>query len=286
VVNVISHAPADAAAISETLITHPAVRRVNFTGSTRVGRIVAQLCARELKPVLLELGGKAPLLVLEDADLEAAVAAAVFGGFAHEGQICMSTERVLVHESIADAFVARLAERVSRLPAGDPRREDVVLGSLVDRSAVERLERLVHDAVARGAKLVTGGRFEGTTIPGTVLDRVTPEMAIFCEESFAAQISVTRVASDDEAVELANAGTHGLAAAIFSRDAARALVLAKRLRSGICHINGPTVHDEPQMPFGGTGDSGYGRFGGRAAVDAFTELRWITLQTGPRSYPF
>jgi acyl-CoA reductase-like NAD-dependent aldehyde dehydrogenase len=286
VVNVVTHDPKDAEAIAEGLISHPAVRRVNFTGSTRVGKIIAGIGAKYLKPVLLELGGKAPLLVLDDADLDAAVDAAVFGAFANSGQICMSTERLIVDEKVADPFAAKLAKRVAALPAGDPRRGEFVLGSVVGKPTVERVQKLVNDAVAQGAKVLCGGESDGTIMKGIVVDRVTPDMALFREESFGPQVSITRVKSVDEAVKLANDTEYGLAASIFSRDIARALEVAKRIESGICHINGPTVHDEAQMPFGGVKASGYGRFGGRAGIHEFTELRWITIQTTPRHYPF
>lgn len=287
VVNVVTHDPKDAESIGEALIAHPAVKRINFTGSTRVGRIIAMLGARHLKPVLLELGGKAPLLVLADADLDAAVDATVFGAFANSGQICMSTERVIVDERVADEFAAKLAKRVASLPTGDPRQGDFVLGSVVGRPTVERVQHLVRDAVSRGAKVLCGDDFpEGTIMKGVVVDHVTPEMAIFREESFGPQVSITRVKSDDEAVRVANDTEYGLSAAIFSRDIAKAIQLARRIESGICHINGPTVHDEAQMPFGGVKASGYGRFGGKAGINEFTELRWITIQTVPRHYPF
>lgn len=287
VVNVVTHDPKDAEPIAEALISHPAVKRINFTGSTRVGRIIAMLGAKHLKPVLLELGGKAPLIVLEDADLDAAVAATVFGAFANSGQICMSTERVIVDEKIADTFAAKLAKRVAGLPAGDPRKGEFVLGSVVGKPTVERVQHLVRDAVAKGAKVLCGDEaVDGTIMKGVVVDNVTPDMALFREESFGPQVSITRVKSADEAVKMANDTDYGLSAAIFSRDIAKALELARRVESGICHINGPTVHDEAQMPFGGVKASGYGRFGGRAGIHEFTELRWITIQTAPRHYPF
>jgi len=285
IVNVITHRQEDAEPIAEALIAHPAVRRINFTGSTRVGRILAQIAARHLKPILLELGGKAPLLVLDDADLDAAVNATVFGAFANQGQICMSTERVIIDQKVADEFASRLARRVAALPVGDPSGH-VVLGSVVGIETVQRVQRLVADAVARGARVLAGGESQGTIMHGIVVDHVTPEMALFHEESFGPQVSITRVSSDQEAVRLANHTEYGLTAAVFSRDIARALHLARQIESGICHINGPTVHDEAQMPFGGTKASGYGRFGGKAAIDQFTELRWITIQSGVRHYPF
>ena len=287
VVNVITHEAKDAAAVSEALIGHPAVRRVNFTGSSRVGKLVAQTAAKYLKPVLLELGGKAPLLVLEDADVDAAVSATVFGAFANSGQICMSTERAIVHERVADEFSAKLAQRVAALPFGDPRQGEVVLGSVVGRSAVERVEKLVAEAVALGARVVAGGGpTAGTLMKGVVVDHVTPKMELFREETFGPHVSIIRVKSAEEAVRVANDTEYGLSAAIFTRDIARGIELAKRIDAGITHINSPTVQDEAQMPFGGVKASGYGRFGGRAGIAEFTELRWITIQTTPRHYPF
>jgi len=286
IVNVITHDARDAGAVSEALISHPAVRRVNFTGSSRVGKIVAQTAAKYLKPVLLELGGKAPLIVLEDADIDAAVSATVFGAFANQGQICMSTERVLAHEKIADEFAAKLAKRVAALPSGDPRQGEFVLASVVGKPTVERVQQLVGDAVKAGAKVLVGGEVSGTIMKGIVVDHVTPAMTLFREESFGPQVSITRVKSAEEAVALANDTEYGLSAAIFTRDIARGIELAKRIDTGICHINSPTVQDEAQMPFGGVKASGYGRFGGRAGVAEFTELRWISVQLGPRHYPF
>jgi acyl-CoA reductase-like NAD-dependent aldehyde dehydrogenase len=286
VVNVVTHAAKDAAAVVEAMIAHSAVRRVNFTGSTHVGRSVALIAAKYLKPVLLELGGKAPLLVLADADIDAAVNATVFGAFANQGQICMSTERVIIDETVADEFAAKLAARVAALPSGDPRLGEVVLGSVVGQPTVDRVQRLVSDAVAHGAKLLTKGGVQGTVMQGLVVDHVTPEMPLFREESFGPQVSITRVKTLEDAIRCANDTDYGLSAAVFSRDIGKALEVAKRIDSGICHINGPTVHDEAQMPFGGVKGSGYGRFGGKAALEQFTELRWITIQTTPRHYPF
>jgi len=286
VVNVITHEPKDAEAVAEALISHPAVKRVNFTGSTRVGKIIAALAAKYLKPVVLELGGKAPLIVLDDADIDAAVNATVFGAFANSGQICMSTERVIVHEKVADEFATKLAKRVAALPSGDPRKGDFVLGAVVGKPTVDRVLKLVQEATAKGAKVLCGGESDGTIMKGIVVDKVTPDMSLFREESFGPQVSISRVKSADEAVQLANDTEYGLSAAIFTRDIARGIELAKRVESGICHINGPTVHDEAQMPFGGVKASGYGRFGGKAGVNEFTELRWITVQTTPRHYPF
>ena len=286
VVNFVTNAPADAGPIVEAMIAHPKVRRVNFTGSTRVGKVIAASCAKYLKPVVLELGGKAPLLVLADADLDAAVDAAVFGAFANSGQICMSTERIVVDRRVADAFVNRLAARSVELPLGDPRNGPVVLGSVVDMSTVERCNALIDDALAKGATLLCGGKADSTLMPATLLDHVTADMRIYHDESFGPVKGIVRVDGDEEAIACANDNEFGLSSAVFSRDIARAMNVAKRIESGICHVNGPTVHDEAQMPFGGVKGSGFGHFGGKAGIAEFTDLRWITVQTTPRRYPF
>ena len=286
VVNVVSTDVKDAESVAEALISHPAVKRINFTGSTRVGRILALLAAKYLKPILLELGGKAPLIVLADADIDAAVDATVFGAYANAGQICMSTERVIIERGVADDFAAKLVKRVAALPVGNPNEGEFVIGSVVGPATVERIGRLIADAQKHGAKLLVGGGAKGTIMHGIVVDHVTPAMALFREESFGPQVSITRVDSVDAAVRLANDIDYGLSAAVFTRDLARGFEVARRIESGICHINGPTVHDEAQMPFGGVKASGYGRFGGKAGIEAFTELRWITIQTAPRHYPF
>ncbi|WP_413043143.1 aldehyde dehydrogenase [Pseudomonas sp. YJ42] len=285
VVNVISNAPEDAPAIVARLIANPLVRRVNFTGSTHVGRIVGEQAARHLKPALLELGGKAPLLVLDDADLDAAVEAAAFGAYFNQGQICMSTERLVVDAKVADAFVEKLANKIASLHAGDPQDATSVLGSLIDASAGQRIKALVDDALSKGARLVAGGQLEGSIMQATLLDGVTTEMRLYHEESFGPVAVVLRGDGDEELLRLANDSEFGLSAAIFSRDVSRALTLAQRVESGICHINGPTVHDEAQMPFGGVKASGYGSFGSKASIDFFTQLRWVTVQNGPRHYP-
>ena len=285
VLNVITNAPADAPALIEALIAHPAVRRVNFTGSTRVGHIIAQLAAKYLKPVLLELGGKAPMVILDDANIDAAVAAAAFGAFMHQGQICMSTERIVVDEKIADDFVAKFATKAGTLVAGDPRKNETPLGSLIGKDAAERIQGLIKDAVGKGAKIVAGGRVDGTLMSATVVDRVTSAMRIYSEETFGPIVAVVRVNGVDEAVRVANDTEYGLSAAVFGRDIARTLGVARRIESGICHINGSTVNDEAQMPFGGVKASGYGRFGGKAGVAEFTDLRWITINTEKPHYP-
>jgi len=287
VVNYITNAPADAGAVVEAIVAHPAVRRVNFTGSTKVGKIIAMTCAKYLKPVVLELGGKAPLVVLDDADIDDAVNGAAFGCFANSGQICMSTERIIVDQKIADEFVKRFADKARNLPVGDPRKPDpVVLGSVIGMSTVEHCNALIDDALAKGAKLLCGGKSDTTLMPATLLDHVTPAMRIYHEETFGPVKAIVRVRNTEEAIACANDNEYGLSAAVFGKDIARAFNVARKIDSGICHVNAPTVHDEAQMPFGGVKGSGLGRFGGKAGIAEFTELRWVTVQTTPRHYPF
>ena len=283
VVNFIIHAPEDASAVVETMVAHKAVRRVNFTGSTRVGKLISLMCAQHLKPALLELGGKAPFVVLDDADIEQAVDAAAFGAFMHSGQICMSTERIVVDTTVADEFCERLTSKARELkasPEGSP------IASVVDMATVVRCNALIDDALGKGAKLLCGGKASTTLMAPTLLDHVTAAMRIYSEESFGPVKAIVRVNGVEEAVSCANDNEYGLSAAVFGRDKARALRVGQCIESGICHINGPTLHDEPQMHFGGVKNSGIGHFGGQSGIDAFTELRWVTLQTTQRHYPF
>jgi vanillin dehydrogenase len=285
VINLVSNDREDAVAVVDELVAHPAVRRISFTGSTRVGRIIAEAAARHLKRVLLELGGNAALVVLADADLERAVAAATFGSFLHQGQICMSTERVVIDRAVADRFAQLLAERARSLRVGDPREPDTQIGPLVDDDALTRVSEHVEDAVSKGARVLAGGTATGRYFEPTVLMGVTADMRIYDEESFGPVVAIVPVDSVEEAVRVANDTEYGLSAAVFSGDVDTAMDVARRLETGICHINDATVHDEPPMPFGGVKASGWGRFGGTAALEEFTELRWITIQDGPRQYP-
>lgn len=285
VVNLVSNAPGDAEDIVEALVAHPAVRRINFTGSTRVGRIVAQIAARHLKPCLLELGGKAPMVVLADADLDHAVEAACFGAFFNQGQICLSTERIILVDEVADAFAERFAARARQLKAGDPRIGGLSLGPMIGREAVQRVRGLIDDALSKGGRLLAGGTIHDSFMDATVIDDVDPRMRLYHEESFGPVAALIRVRDVEEAVTVANDCQYGLAACVFGRDLGRAVAVARRIDSGICHINGATVSDDPQAPFGGVKASGYGRFGGQSAVDAFTELRWITVNPSRSPYP-
>lgn len=285
VLNVLTNAPVDAAEVVDELIAHPQTRRVNFTGSTKVGRIIAEKAGKYLKRVLLELGGKAPMIVLGDADIDAAVAAANFGAFMNAGQICMSTERIVAERPVAETFANKLAAKASTLKVGDPLRPDTQIGSVINKVAITRVQELVDDAVAKGAKMLCGGKADGTCYQPTVLFGVTPKMRIYGEESFGPVVSIVIADTDQDALHIANDTEYGLSSAVFSRDVNKALRFAEQLQTGICHINGSTVHDEPQMPFGGVKDSGYGRFGGKAALEEFTELRWVTIRRTPTPYP-
>jgi len=285
VVNLITNDPADAAEVVGALVEHPLTAHVNFTGSTRVGRIIAAKAAPLLKPTLLELGGKAPLVVLADADLDAAAAAASFGAFMNSGQICMSTERIVVDATVREELERGLAERAKALAAGDPFDPGTPIGPLVDGAAAGHVAELVDDARAKGARVLAGGGCDGALHEPTVLADVTPAMRIYAEESFGPVIAILSADGVDDAVRIANDSGYGLAAAVFGRDTERALSVAARISSGICHVNGATVHDEPDAPFGGVKASGWGRFGAGEVVHEFTEARWITVSEQERHYP-
>ncbi|MGW6932211.1 aldehyde dehydrogenase family protein [Lentzea sp. NPDC054927] len=281
VLNVVTNAPEDAAEVARTLITDPRVRAVNFTGSTEVGRIVGTLAAQHLKPALLELGGKNSLLVLDDADLDHAVSAAAFSAFFNAGQICMSADRILVHRAVAEEFTAKLAAKVDSLTHGDPADPGTAVGPVITPRAAERVAALVAEAVSEGARVRAGGGGRAT-----VLDGVTPQMRIFQEEIFGPAVVIVTVDDDDEAVAIANDTEHGLTAGILTEDSRRGLALARRIRTGIVHVGNQTVDDEPQAPFGGVKSSGYGRFGGRWGLEAFSATRWVTIAGGHGHFPF
>jgi acyl-CoA reductase-like NAD-dependent aldehyde dehydrogenase len=285
VLQVISHRPEDAAAIVARLIRHPLSKRINFTGSTQVGKIIAETAAQCLKPVLLELGGKAPVLILADADLDQAVEAVAFGAFFNQGQICMSTERVLVAASISERFIAKLIAKTQTLRAGNPHDPRHQLGTLESVKAAERVRALLQDAADLGALLPLGIDIQDAVMQPTLVVDVTPHMRLYREESFAPVCSIQRFDHIDQAIALANDSEFGLAAAVFSQNIAQALAVAKRIESGICHINSASVQDQAQMPFGGVKHSGYGRFGSKASIAEFTELRWLSIQTEAPHYP-
>jgi acyl-CoA reductase-like NAD-dependent aldehyde dehydrogenase len=286
VLNIVTHARGEAVAIADELVESPHVRRLNFTGSTATGRRLAEACGRNLKRVVLELGGYNPLIVLADADLDYAVAASAFGAFLHQGQICMSARKIIVERPIADRFVPALADKTAGLKTGDPRAMDTIIGPLINRAAVDTVARRVQDAVAGGARVLAGGDAVGPCYRATLITDVPADCELARVETFGPVAAIEIVDSADEAVQSANATAYGLAAGILTGDPDRGLALADALQSGIVHVNDQPVHDEPQMPFGGVKDSGWGRFGGTFAMDEFTELRWVTVQSGTRHFPF
>ena len=285
VLNIVTHAPGEAAPIGDELVENPAVRRINFTGSTATGRRLAEAAGRHLKRVLLELGGSNPLIVLADADLDYAVSASAFGAFLHQGQICMSARRIIVERPIADEFVSRLTAKTKGLKAGDPKEMDTIIGPLITEDALALVRERVAGAVAAGATVLAGGDVAGPCYLATLISDVPPDSDLAKYETFGPVAAIEVVDSAEEAVARANATSYGLSSGIITSDPDRGFALAQQIEAGIVHVNDQPVGDEPQMPFGGVKDSGFGRFGGQAVVDEFTDLRWITV-SGGHPFPF
>ena len=285
VLNVITHTKEDAPEVGDELIAHPAVRRISFTGSTEVGRIVAEKAGRNLKRAVMELGGKDPLIILRDADLDFAADATSWGAFLHQGQICMSTERVIVERPIADAFIEKLAQRAGALKVGDPRDPSVAIGPLINQSALDKVDAHVKEAVKGGAELVVGGKHDGLVYHPTIVTDVKYDMRIFTDQTFGPVAPIVIVDDAEEALQVANNSKYGLSSGIITNDFNQALMMARKLETGMVHIGDQTINDEPQVPFGGVKGSGYGRMGGKAALDEFTELRWISIQQTKRTFP-
>jgi benzaldehyde dehydrogenase (NAD) len=273
--------------IGEAMVVHPDVRIISFTGSTAAGRRVGELAAKHLKRAHLELGGNSALIVLDDVDMERAVSAGAFGSFMHQGQICMTSGRHLVHEKIYDEYVDRLTTTASNLPVGDPTSGEVALGPIIDDKQRDRIHRLVTDSVDQGATLAAGGTYDGLFYRPTVITDVSDDTPAYRDEVFGPVAPVRRFSTLEEAAALASATDYGLSLGILSRDVMKAADLAARIPSGIVHINDQTVSDEAVIPFGGVGWSGTGaRLGGRANLDAFTETQWLTMQREISPYPF
>src|ERR1700729_1538732 len=271
----------------EAVVTEPLIRLVSFTGSTTAGRRVGELAARHLKRVHLELGGNSALIVLDDVDLDRAVSAGAWGSFLHQGQICMTTGRHLVADAIYDEYVARLADKASHLPVGNPATEQVALGPIIDERQRDKVHGLVTESVAAGARLAAGGSYEGLFYAPTVLAEVSAQMPAYASEVFGPVAPVLRFGTPEEAAKLAAQSEYGLSLGILTRDVMRGLDLARQIPTGIVHINEQTVDDEPNIPFGGTGASGTGaRFGGTANLEAFTDTRWVTIRGDIAPYPF
>ncbi len=278
--------PGDAEA-GEALCTDPNVQMIAFTGSTATGRRVGELAGKHLKKIALELGGKNSLIILEDADLDLAAKNVAWGAYLHQGQICMATGRVLVHEKVVAALTQRLSEKARRLPVGDPARGNVALGPLINERQRDRVHAIVTQAVSEGAKLEVGGTFDGLFYAPTVLSGVRPQMRAFREEIFGPVANITPFATDEEAIALANDTEYGLSAAVISSSVGRAMAIAERLHAGQVHVNDQTINDEVTNPFGGTGASGnHTNMGGPADIGEYTQWRWMTIKDAAPPYPF
>ncbi|MCC1491332.1 aldehyde dehydrogenase family protein [Cognatishimia sp. F0-27] len=285
VFNVVTSSRNRVAEMGDELVENPLVKGISFTGSTPVGRSIAAKAGAHLKKCCVELGGKDSLIVLEDADMDRATASANFGAFMHQGQICMSVEKVLVHESIYHDFLAGLKARTSRLKMGDTGDKSNVIGPLINDRQVARVASQIEDAVSKGATVEIGGGVHGRFVEPTILTNVNSGMQVWQEETFGPVVVVVPFSTDDEAIALNNDTEYGLSSGIITRNEARALEMSKRLETGMCHVNCSSVNDEPHVPFGGSKASGVGRHGGRWSMETFTETRWITLDRGHRPYP-
>jgi len=286
VLNIVTHGRGQAGPIADEMVESPYVRRINFTGSTATGRKLAEAAGRNLKRIVLELGGQNPLIVLADADLDYAVSASAFGAYLHQGQICMSARKIIVERPIAEEFTGRLAEKTAGLSLGDPKEHATIIGPLINERALATVKSRVDEAVSKGARVLAGGEAVGPCFQATLLADVPADADLARRETFGPVASVEIVDTPDDAVRRANDTGYGLAAGVLTTDPDRGLAIAERLEAGIVHINDQPVHDEPQMPFGGVKDSGWGRFGGAFAIDEFTDLRWVTVQSGRRPFPF
>ncbi len=273
--------------VGEALVTDPNISLVSFTGSTAAGRRVGALAGGLLKKVSLELGGNNAFVVLDDADLDAAAAAGAFSSFQFMGQVCFAAGRHIVHRSVADAYTDALVAKAQRLKLGDPYREDVQLGPIVNEKQLARVDGIVSRSIAGGARLAQGGTHDGLFYRPTVLTDVTTDLPAWTDEIFGPVAPITTFETDEEALALANASEYGLVASIYTRSISRGLALANRIRTGMVHVNDGTLNDEAIIPFGGMGASGNGsRFGGAANFDTFTEWQWVTVRDEPPSFPF
>ena len=283
---VLNVVPGSAEVVGQKLVADPRVRMITFTGSKRVGQIIAAEAARHIKRVTLELGGKNPLVVLRDADLEYAVNAAAFGSFFHQGQVCMCSSRLIVEDAVYDAFCEALIRKASSLKVGDPRDPETVVGPLIKPSQCEFIAGQIRDAVSKGATVRCGGTYEGSFFAPTVMCDVTPAMEIYHEESFGPVTTVLRARDFEHALELANDTSYGLSSAIVTNDLQKAFEFSRRVQAGMVHVNDTTLADEPHVPFGGAKDSGLGREGGMASIEEMTEVKWVTFQMGKRAFLF
>jgi len=285
VFNVITCSRENVVKMGDELIENPLVKGVSFTGSTQVGRSIAAKCGAYLKKCCVELGGKDSLIVRADADMERATQAANFGSFMHQGQICMSVEKVLVQRSIFNEFLEKFVARAARLKVGNTADPENVIGPLINDRQVDRVKSQLEDAIAKGAKVELGGKIEGRFVYPTILTGVTPAMLVYQDETFGPVVPVIPFETDEEAISIANDTEYGLSSGIITADEEKALQMARQLETGMCHVNCSSVNDEPNVPFGGTKASGLGRHGGRWSMETFTDTRWITLERGGRHFP-
>jgi vanillin dehydrogenase len=283
---VLNVVPGDGPTLGEAMVKDPRVKLISFTGSTAVGRQLAVQCATYGKKITLEMGGKSPLVVLKDADIDYAVNTACFGLFIHQGQICMAGSRIIVEAPIYQAFLDKFVAKVKTLQVGDPRDPHTVIGPLIRASQCEFIDKRIKSSVAAGARVLTGGGYKGNFFEPTVLAGVVPGMEVFTDELFGPVASVIKADDAEHALNLANNTRYGLSSAVLTNDLQMAMKFALRLEAGMVHINSSTIHDEPHIPFGGVKDSGFSREGGQWSMEEMTELKWITMQQGQRPYPF
>jgi len=278
--------PGSGSTVGPLLIKDPRTRMILFTGSTSTGKKIAVQAAEGLKKFHLEMGGKSPLIVLQDADLDYAVNTASFGIFSHQGQVCMASSRVIVEKPIYEEFCTKLAEKAASLKVGSPKDSDTIIGPLIRPEQCEFIDQQIKEATDKGARVLTGGSHDGPFYQPTVLVDVTPAMQIYDEESFGPVVCVICSEDSEQAMELANNSSFGLSAGVITNDLNKAMKLAHGIEAGMVHINATTMQCETNAPFGGVKDSGFGREGGRYSIDEMTELKWITIQEGQRQYPF
>ncbi|NNF46384.1 MAG: aldehyde dehydrogenase family protein, partial [Desulfofustis sp.] len=283
---VLNVVPAQGADLGETLISHPKVKKITFTGSTLVGLSIAAIAAANNKKFTLEMGGKNPIVVLNDADVDYAVNAAAFSNFMHQGQVCMTGSRVIVEAGIYDEFTEKFAAKIATLKYGNPREPGVIVGPLIRDAQPEFIKQQVDAAVADGARLLAGGNYEGNVFQPTAVADVTPEMSIFSTECFGPVAAVIKAENSDHALELANDSEYGLTSAVITNNLQKMLQFTEGLEAGMIHVNGPSIRDEAVVPFGGQKNSGMGREGGKFAMEAFTDLKWVTIQAGQQQFPF
>ncbi|ANZ32035.1 hypothetical protein BCV53_00010 [Parageobacillus thermoglucosidasius] len=272
--------------IGDGFIEHPIPKVISFTGSSKVGKHIGEVAGRHLKKVSLELGGNSALIVLDDADIDLAVSAAVFSRFTHQGQICMSANRIIVHEKVYDEFLTKYVRKVASLKCGDPRDPETIIGPLMNERQVQMIINLIETGIKEGATPILKGEVKGNIVEPVIFTDVTPDMTIAKEELFGPVVCIMKVENDQQAIEYANNSDFGLSGAIHTSNIERGAEMAKQIETGMIHINDGTINDEPIVAFGGEKNSGLGRLNGSWSLDAFTTVKWISIQHTPRKYPY